>query len=98
MDGVGRRPHLSFQAKVLIPVITVMVLLLATTMWVVNRRIAHQLENDADGRLRDAETAFKSFSEIRDNNLKLAYRNVANEPRLKAIARLNDPKTAQDNF
>jgi two-component system NtrC family sensor kinase len=50
--------NLKFQAKVLIPVVTVMVLFLAGTMWLVNSRIHTQLQTENQMALRNTETLF----------------------------------------
>ncbi|MEW6158052.1 MAG: ATP-binding protein [Verrucomicrobiota bacterium] len=93
-----RRFSLTFQAKVLIPVVLTMVLLMAWTTWVVNHRISKQLETDAAQQLRIAEMVLEYFQQVHTNNMALRYRNVANEPRVKALAPLEDSKTLQDFF
>ena len=91
-----RKPYIGFQAKVLVPVITVMVLLLVMTISIVNRRIASQLESQAKEQLRLAAQTFNHARRIRDDSLLLQYRNLANEPRAKAIFFPNNPKTVKD--
>ena len=62
------RVNLTFQAKVLIPVVTVMVLFLAGTMWLVNSRIQTQLQTENQMALRNTETLFVStFQRHADN-------------------------------
>jgi two-component system NtrC family sensor kinase len=90
-------PHsirrLSFQAKVLIPVATIMVLLVVTTILVVNRRITREFEADAAQKLSVAAAVFEHSQQIRARNLILRYRNVPNDPRFKAVAQKADVKT-----
>ena len=62
------RKYVSFQAKVLIPVIAVMIMLLAITGWIVNRRISKQLESQAANALETSEAVFKNSEKIRANN------------------------------
>jgi signal transduction histidine kinase/ActR/RegA family two-component response regulator len=87
--------RLSFQAKVLIPAVSVMVLLVAVTMWVVNRRISRQLKREAAQSLVTAEAVFKNTLGIRTKNLLLRFRNLPNEPRYLAALQTAEPKTIQ---
>lgn len=84
-----------FQAKVLIPVVGIMVLLVAVTMWVVNRRISAQLQREAAQSLVTAEAVFKNTLAIRTKNLLLRFRNLPNEPRYLAALQTAEPKTIQ---
>src|SRR5687768_18315418 len=93
MHRLLRPMRLSFQAKVLIPVVTIMVLLLIVPMAMVNRRMSSQLESGASENLATADAVFKNLRAIRANNLLLRYRNVPNEPRFKAVAQKSDPDT-----
>jgi HAMP domain-containing protein len=85
--------RLSFQARVLIPVVTIMVLLVIVPMAMVSRRMSSQLEAGASEKLATADAVFKNLQSIRANNLLLRYRNVPNEPRFKAVAQKSDPET-----
>jgi len=87
--------RLSFQAKVLIPAVSVMVLLVAVTMWVVNGRISRQLKREAARSLVTAEAVFKNTLGIRSKNLLLRFRNLPNEPRYLAALQTADPSTIQ---
>ena len=71
--------RLGFQARVLIPVVTIMVLLLALTIWTVNRRFAEQVRLDAAFKLHTASSVFRHSQEMRKRNLLIRYRTVANE-------------------
>src|SRR5687767_12284858 len=90
--------RLSFQAKVLIPMLVMMVLLTQFTAWLVDRRITEQLLGDAADKLATAEAVFKNFDQINARNLLLRYRNYLNEPRVKAVMQLGDPKTMRQLF
>src|SRR6185503_7627117 len=87
--------RLSVQAKVLIPVVGIMVLLVAVTMWVVNGRISRQLKREAAQSLVTAEAVFKNTLGIRTKNLLLRFRNLPNEPRYLAALQTAEPKTIQ---
>lgn len=90
--------RLSFQAKVLIPILTMMVLLTQFTAWLVDRRISEQLKTEAAEKLAAAETVFRNFDKINARNLLLRYRNHLNEPRFKAVCQLGDPRTLRHFF
>ncbi len=96
MNRIPFRARFSFQTKVLVPVVLVMVLLTAATIWVVNRRIGSQVRDDAADQLLTASKIVKKSQQIRVDNLKARYRNVVNEPRFKATTQLADLETAND--
>lgn len=84
---------LNFQAKVLLPVMSIMVLLVVLPMGIVSRRMSHQLEKNAADSLATADAVFRRLQGLRANSLLLRYRNVPNEPRCKAVLKLADAKT-----
>jgi two-component system, NtrC family, sensor kinase len=96
MNNVPSRPRFSFQTKVLVPVVAMMVLLIATTIWLVDRRIGAQVRDDASDQLLTASKIVRKSQQIRVDNLKARFRNVVNEPRFKAAAQLADMETAND--
>src|SRR5262249_3869210 len=85
--------YLGFQAKVLIPVVSVLLLFLAIMMWLVNRRLTDELEQEAVHTLTVTDAVFRSSFQIRTRNLLLRYQTLVNEPRFKAVAQLAEPKT-----
>jgi signal transduction histidine kinase/ActR/RegA family two-component response regulator len=87
-----------FHTKVLVPVLGVMVLLVAVTVYVVNSRITKQLRADAARSLRAADAVFRDFEQIRRRSLRLRFTTIATEPRYRAACELNDVKTLQDLF
>src|SRR4051812_17567153 len=82
----------SFQAKVLIPVIGLMALLLVLTIALVMHRVTAQFQEDATRKLLTAEAIFQNSHKIRARNLLQRYGGVLNEPRFKAAAQ-TDPAT-----
>src|SRR5882672_10603746 len=98
MEKLKARLHLSFSTKVLIPVLTIMVLLLAITVWIVNRRITRQFETAAADSLKTADRVFLRFRKIRRQELLFRYRNLPSEPRYKAVFQQADPPTLRDSF
>lgn len=74
----------SFSAKVLAPVVSIMVVLLALTAWTVNQRLTRQFEADAARTLATADAVFRNSQKLYTKNLLLRYRSLPNEPRVKA--------------
>ena len=93
MDQPARQPRFSFQTKVLVPVLVALVLLPALTLWIVNRYISRQMQDESRQALLTAEGVFLNSLEIRTRNLVSRFRNTVNEPRFKATAHLEDSKT-----
>lgn len=95
MGKLRARIRASFRAKVLVPVIAVMGLLLALSMWVINRRITQQFETEARRTLATADAVFCNSQKIRARNLLVRFHNLPNEPRYKAVFQSADPPTVQ---
>jgi signal transduction histidine kinase/CheY-like chemotaxis protein len=83
----------SFRAKVLVPVIGVMVLLVVTMAWVINHRITLQFEDDAKSTLARSDSAFHEIQKNRAKNLLLRVHDLRNEPRFKAALQTGDSPT-----
>src|SRR4051812_27971885 len=84
MEKIRAKLAVSFSAKVLLPVIAVMMLLLAMTIWLVNQRITEQSHAEAARTLATADAVFQSSQKIRTKNLLLRYSHVVTEPLYKA--------------
>lgn len=91
MGRLKRTLLLSFRTKVIVPVVGVMVLLMATSMWLVNQRVTRQLETDAAKQLATDDALLRHFQQLRMNQLLASYRKAVNEPRFKALATLLEP-------
>src|SRR5258707_2809903 len=85
MERLRNRLQLSFRTKVLLPVVTIMVLLLALTAWVVNRRLTQQFQIEAARNLATADGEFQKSQKNRTKALVQRFRNLRNEPPYKAI-------------
>ena len=81
------KARISFQAKVLVPVVGVMILLTAVTVWLVNQRIGEQLETQATERLNNAKTHFQVSQEIRTRELHLQYNDLSDEPKFNQFVK-----------
>ena len=84
MNKVLAHRNLSFSTKVLLPVVTVMVLLMAIDVWLVDRRLTRQFETEAARNLATADAVFRNSQQIRRGNLLLRFHNLPNEPRYRA--------------
>jgi len=89
---------LSFRAKVLAPVIVVMVLLLAVTVWVVNHLITKQSETEARRTLTLADDVFRNRQTGRTSDLLARFRILANVPVYRSAFQTRHPETVRDKL
>ena len=85
--------RLSFQGKVLIPVILLLVLVPALTVGLIQGSSMKQLQREARQKLNTADAVFKKFLATRASYLISHYKQTANEPRFRAAAQLADART-----
>jgi len=85
MGKLGSTLKLSFGTKVLVPVVTIMVLLLAITAWNVNHHITRQFQTEAVRALGTADAVFRALQNVRTKYLLLRYQNLPKEPRYRAV-------------
>jgi two-component system NtrC family sensor kinase len=90
--------NLSFRAKVLVPVITVMVVLLATTVFVVSVRFQNQMLDNAKSELAAAKQSFGNGQLKHQHYLQLRFRSLANEPMYRAAFQTLDAKTIRKSI
>lgn len=84
---------LSFRTKVLVPVVGVMVLLLAVSMWLVNRRVTSQLRSEAAKQMAGADAALKVTQKHHEEELFRRFSNIKSEPRFQsAVSSLFNPE------
>jgi signal transduction histidine kinase len=83
----------NFRTKVLAPVIIVMILLVAVTVLVVNRRIMAQFQTQAQNTLATADTVFQNLQTIHSHDLELRFHGLVNEPLYLAAFQTGDPAT-----
>lgn len=86
----------SFRTKVLAPVILVMVLLVAVTVYVVNRRLMRQFQTEARNTLSTADTVFHNLQNIHGDDLLLRFNGLVNEPLYVAAFSTGDAATLHD--
>src|SRR6185503_6197607 len=87
--------RLSFQTKVLVAVLVVLVPLPVLTVWTVSSSMEVQMVDEARQTLASAEDGFAKSLEIRSRNFLSHYQIEANEARMKVIADLHDQKTME---
>lgn len=85
-----------FSTKVLAPVVSIMVLSLLLTTWLVNRRITRQFEADAARSLETADSVFKSSENLRAKNLLSRFGTLPNDARYKSAFQSKHPQTVRD--
>jgi len=83
----------NFRTKVLLPVMVVMVVLVAVTVFVVNRSITRQFQTEAQKTLATANNVFNKLQSIRSDDLLVRFRSLANEPRWRAAFQSGDVAT-----
>ncbi len=93
MDAAPRRLRLSVQAKVLLVVLAFLVIVPATTTWIVDDQLGRQMQEEARQTLATAEAVFRKSLDARADNFLLRYRSLADEARFKVTAGIADPKT-----
>jgi signal transduction histidine kinase/CheY-like chemotaxis protein len=87
---------MSFRAKVLAPVVAVMILLTGILMWLDNRRTVAQLQADTAAQLETAEAVFNTWQQSRTDELLSRYQVVANDPGFRGAAGQTNFKTFRD--
>jgi signal transduction histidine kinase/ActR/RegA family two-component response regulator len=95
MSAAPRKFRFGLQAKVLIAVVGFLVLLPAVTLWIVDRHITRQMEDEALRTLFTAESVFAKSLENRNRGVLSRYQSVVAEARFKVTAELGDPKTLE---
>ncbi|MSU20672.1 MAG: HAMP domain-containing protein [Pedosphaera sp.] len=93
MPASHQKRRVSLQTKVLLPVLAMLVLILGSTLWLVNQHIREEFRAGAAQSLATADAVFLNSQKIRIKNLLLRFRTVPNEPRFKAVCQLGDPAT-----
>jgi signal transduction histidine kinase len=88
----------SFRAKVLVPVITVMVTLLATTVFVVSARFQNQMWDNAKRELAAAKQRFGNSQSRHKHYLQLRFRSLAGEPMYLHAFQTLDVKTIRKSI
>ncbi|HEX7858969.1 MAG TPA: ATP-binding protein [Verrucomicrobiae bacterium] len=84
---------LSFSAKILIPVIVLLVLLPALMLLIVHRSSMQHLEREARHQLRTADAVFQNSLTLRSRQIFARYKQIVEEPAFGAVAKLRHAPT-----
>ncbi len=87
-----------FRTKVLVPMITVMVVILAITVWFVDFRIQQQVETDAREALKTYDTVFAQLQDNRTKYLRMRFQSLANMPVYRSVFMTMDFASIQDQL
>ncbi|MDA1065968.1 MAG: ATP-binding protein [Verrucomicrobia bacterium] len=87
------RFRLSFQTKILIPVLTFLVLLPVITVFVLEQHVESAARQEDRKTLFAVSAGFRNSLDLIEKSLVMRFRDTVNEPRFKAVAMLNDPDT-----
>jgi two-component system NtrC family sensor kinase len=87
------RFKLNFQAKVLIPVVGVLVLFVVATMWLLNVRIQNQLRDEAGEALMLDKSVFTKSLQLRSQTLQSEFSAICNEPGYMAVMKTHHDAT-----
>src|SRR6185312_8656922 len=82
-------------AKVLVPVILVMICLLGVTAWVVNQSITKQFDAGAKRALHGANESFSVWQRNRSKTLLQRVKDLRHEPRFQAMLLQTDVATVR---
>ena len=93
MLATPRRFRLSFQTKVMVAVLVVLIPLPVLTVWIVSDRMGVQMLDEARQTLTSAEDGFVKSLEVRTKSFLSRYEVVANGAQFKVVADLHDQKT-----
>lgn len=93
MSATIQRIKLSFSAKILIPVLILLVLLPALMLLVVHRSSFQQLERESRHQLRTADAVFQNSLILRSRQLLARYQHIVEDPIFAAVSQLDDAPT-----
>ena len=88
MNPPAPRLRFSFQTKVLVPVLAALVLLPTITLWIVDRSISRQVQDEARSTLGTADTVFRQLLEFRASERVAQFRSAVNESSYRSLAHL----------
>jgi hypothetical protein len=93
MTSTIQKIKLSFSAKILIPVLVLLILLPALMLLVVHRSSMQQLEREARHQLRTADAVFQNSLALRSRQLLARYKHIVEDSAFAAVSQLNDVPT-----
>jgi len=88
MEPAAPPVRVSFQLKVLLPVLAALILLPAITLWIVNDTVSSQMLGEANNSLSAASKVLEQLLELRSRDLLSRFRSAANESSYRSLAPL----------
>ena len=85
MQPIKKFLEASFRIKVLVPMITVMIAMLAITVWFVDYRTKRQIESDAQEALKTYNTVFSQLQANHLKYLRLRFQTLAGVPKYSSV-------------
>ncbi|MDQ8202841.1 ATP-binding protein [Pelagicoccus sp. SDUM812003] len=82
--------YFSFQTKVLVPVLFLLIALPAGTVYLVNQHVQKMTLEEAQDQLATAEAVLLNSLEIHSRSRQIQFKNAVNEPRFKAVSQLDE--------
>ena len=93
MEKLRARFNFSFGTKVLVPVLGSMIVLLVTTVWMLNYRISKEFQTEAGRSLSSASAALAKSLLLRREQMLLRFRKLARVPKYVAAMQSGDRQT-----
>ena len=90
--------QLTFQAKILVPVVAIIGTVIVAASWSVNNQLAAQAEQDSAEKLSTSAEAFQNSLRQQASALEARCAVLANEPRTRAVFINNDRKTTEKHL
>jgi signal transduction histidine kinase/CheY-like chemotaxis protein len=93
MEKLRAKFNVSFGTKVLVPVLGSMIVLLVTTVWMLNYRISNEFQIEAGRSLSSASAALTKSLLLRREQMLLRFRKLARVPKYVAAMQSGDRRT-----
>ena len=98
MQPIKKFLEANFRIKVLIPMITVMVVMLALTVWFVDYRTKQQVKSDAREALTTYDTEFRQLQVNHLKYMRLRFQTLAGVPKYSSVFITMDFKSIKDQL
>ncbi len=96
MQPIKKFLEANFRFKVLVPVVAVMIVMLALTVWFVDYRTKNQINNDARDALKTCSEVYTHLETTHLNYLRMRFQSLANVPKYNAVLTKRDSKNKPD--
>ena len=96
MQPIKKFLEANFRFKVLVPVVTVMIVMLALTVWFVDFRTKNQISDDARRALKIGSEVYAHLETTHLNYLRMRFQTLANVPTYNAVLTKRDENNQPD--